>query len=379
MLSKTIICGSVDEVKDKILASTNDDFQPTLGIVFASIVHDLNGLVDVFNDLNLDVVGCSAAGEIVNDRLHHSSIAIMLTDLNKDYYQIYFSNFSKSTIYQAGFASGAFAAKSFENPALLLTLGGIGLDANKLLDGFKDGLGKEVPMYGGLAGDDLNMEETFAISNSSVASNGMATLVIDTDKVTVEGLATSGWEPIGGEHTITQAEGNTVYTINGKRAYDVFMQYFGLKDKENLTQEEIIAIQTNYPFQIIREDGDYTVLRMPFSVNKGDGTIVLGASVKQGDKFRFSTSPGFEVIEQTVEEFNWLKNKSPQADAIILFSCIGRHGAFGPMLEDEISGLHNHWDAPLIGFLTYGEIGNTSIGTCEFHNETCSLVVLKEK
>ena len=35
--------------------------------------------------------------------------------------------------------------------------------------------------------------------------------------------------------------------------------------------------------------------------------------------------------------------------------------------------------APMIGFFSYGEIGNVKGGACDFHNETCSLVLLKER
>ena len=85
------------------------------------------------------------------------------------------------------------------------------------------------------------------------------------------------------------------------------------------------------------------------------------------------------MIEQTVDEFGLLQKDFPEADALILFSCKGRHGAFGPMLEDEVEGTYRHWKKPMIGLLTYGEFGDNGKGRCEFHNETCSLVILKEQ
>jgi hypothetical protein len=33
----------------------------------------------------------------------------------------------------------------------------------------------------------------------------------------------------------------------------------------------------------------------------------------------------------------------------------------------------------MVGFLSYGEIGNVANGICDFHNETCSLITIKEK
>lgn len=113
--------------------------------------------------------------------------------------------------------------------------------------------------------------------------------------------------------------------------------------------------------------------------DQNERTLILAGGVKEGDQFRFSISPGFEVIDQTLAEFGKFNQKTDQADAMLLISCKGRHAAFGPMLEDEVKGISDFWKAPMIGFMSYGEIGPNENGTCEFHNETCSLVTFKEK
>jgi len=73
------------------------------------------------------------------------------------------------------------------------------------------------------------------------------------------------------------------------------------------------------------------------------------------------------------------KNELPQADALIMFSCKARHLSLGPMISDEIDQVKNVWDAPLAGFFSYGEMGKSTKGKHEFHNNTCSLVALSEK
>jgi hypothetical protein len=377
MQSKTIICNRIEELHTEIKTHINNNFQPSLAIVFTSIQHDLKTISQTFSSLQIDLIGCTTAGEIANDELLEGALVCMLLDIKKQHYQMFFSEFSAETVYQAGFATGAFASQSYKNPALLVMSSGLGLDAAKLVSGIKNGVGKNIPIYGGLAGDELQMKSTFALSNNQISASGMAALIIDTDQIMVEGLAISGCKPIGGINTITSSKDNIVYTINGKRASDVFKQYFGLEGKP-LTLEQTISLQTNYPIQLLREEG-HLILRSLFFLNEEEGTITLSAGVNDGDKFQFSNSPGFEVIEKTIDEFSHFKNHHPSADAVILYSCKGRHGAFGPSLEEEVAGLYEHWNTPLIGFLSYGEIGNTANGTCEFHNATCSMVLLKEK
>lgn len=375
MQSKTIHVNSNTELLSTMQTAITRDFQPTLGIVFNSIQNNIAEIQTIFNQFNIDMVGCTTAGEIIDNRLLEASVVILLMDMNRDFYTIT-SVEHEDTPYQNAFNLGATIKNKYENIGVLMMTGGFGIDATSIVNGIKDGIGKEIPMYGGVAADDLQMKKTYAFSHEKTTSNGSVLLVIDTDKIAMSGLATSGWQAIGVEKTITKSEGHVIYEINNERAYDVFTRYFGLTDRSD-SMEYLLSLQTNYPLQIIRDTD--TILRSPLVMNQEAGTITLMGGISQGDKFRFSNSPGFEVIDQTIQEFQDLKNKTPEADALILFSCKGRHGALGPLIEDEIEGLYNYWQTPMIGFLSYGEIGNTPNGTCEFHNETCSLVTLKEK
>lgn len=377
MNAKSFVCYSIPQLEKELAHQISAQFSPTLGIVFSSIQHELEKIKATFSQFQIDVIGCSTAGEIVDRNLYENSISVMLLDVNRDYYRIELEEYYDQNVNLVAQRLGQNARKTFPSPGLIVMSGGLAINAEALVSGFRSALSRNVPIYGGLAGDDLNMERTSAFTNLKVTDHGLATLIFDTDKVSLQGLAISGWEAVGSENVITAATGNVVYSINDEPAYNVFTRYFGFSDTDT-NSDKLITLQTNYPFQFIREEG-YTILRSPLLLDEKEGTITLAAGVQEGDKFRFSYSPGFEIIEQTVEGFSRFKQESPQADALILFSCKGRHGAFGPMLEKEISGIFEQWNKPMIGFLTYGEIGDTGNGVCEFHNETCSLVLLKEK
>jgi hypothetical protein len=297
--------------------------------------------------------------------------------MNRAHYKIFNEETEEKNTYQTAFEIGNHAKSTFENPAVVLVSGGVAIDGEKIILGIRDSMQREIPIFGGLAGDDLQWQSTYAFSRDGKTNNGFTALILNNDKIEVQGLATCGWEAIGRIHTITKAVDNVVYTINDEPALDVFLRHFGYFDNGELEGVPINTMSAQYPLQILRE-GDYNVLRSPLFSTE-DKTLILAGGVKQGDKFRFSISPGFEVIDKTVEEYDDLKSDLPEADLMILFSCKGRHAALGPMIEDEIQGIAEKWDAPLIGLFTYGEIGNVKNGVCDFHNETCSMVLLKEK
>ena len=377
MHTQTITAMSPSDLQEQIQASKTTDFKPTLGYLFGSIEHDLNQISQIFDTEDIDLFGCSSAGEILNEEVYEKSIVCVLSDLNRDFYKIV-TKASKGKVYQASFDIGLEATEAFANPAVLIASGGVSIDAEQIIFGLRDSIKRNIPVFGGLAADDLKWTSTYALSRHGITEQGITALILDNDKIEVTGLATSGWEPIGAEHTITKAEGNIVYTINDEPALDVFLKYFGYFDNGELDGVPINTMSAQYPLQIIREDGDYTVLRSPL-FDAEDKSLILAGGVRQGDKFKFSISPGFEVIDKTIEEFGGLEDSIKDIDMSILFSCKGRHAALGPMIEDEIAGIYNYWKKPLIGLFSYGEIGNVKGGQFDFHNETCSLVVLKER
>lgn len=365
----------------RIAALKQSGFQATLGIVFCSIQQDIKAICQLFTNEAIDLIGCTTAGEIANDQLLNHSLVAMLLDLSRDFYTLKMEKNEaqaaqkNSEIRQAGIKIRHFADEIFQNPALIVVAAGIFNDGEQIVEGLKNGQ-REIPIFGGLAGDDLNIKETIIFDKNGICHNGLLALILDNDRIAIQGLATSGWEPLGAPMKITKVKENIIYEINQRPALDFFIDFFGAY--EQITPERISTLSAQYPFQVKR-NGNW-VLRSPISANEQDRSLVMLGALYEGDEFRFSISPGPELVEQVVDEFGGFKdNQEVEADALILFSCTGRKAALGPFLEDEIAGIYQHWNCPMIGFLTYGEIGNISNGNCEFHNETCSLVALKEK
>lgn len=369
----SIRASSITELREQL---SNCTFRPTLAIIFASIAIDLEELQNCFREHAIAVFGGTTAGEFVNGEMIDNGLAGLLLDLSPDSFRVIHSTEQGNTTFESAKSLAATAKNLFQKPALIVLSSGVAINADETVRGLKEVLGVDVPIFGGLAGDDLNLEKTYVFSHQAMTTNGLAALVLDNNQVTVKGLATSGWETIGESHIITKSEGNIIYTIDDEPALDVFIKYFGYFDDADLKGKPISTISAQYPLQIIKPDGT-TVLRSPLIGNESDKSLVLAGGVQEGEQFHFSISPGFEVIEQTVEEFGRFSAVHPEADALILFSCKGRHAALGPLIEDEISGIYDHWGVPMAGFFSYGEIGNGANGICNFHNETCSLVILK--
>ncbi len=379
MTTISFVSFDIATLETRLLAELKNGFRPTLAVVFCSPQLPFMDIGDLFDRYNIDLLGCTTAGEIVNGGLHEAAISCLLLDVNRADYKLIFTKNTEG-VFETGRQVRHEADIAFKNPAMIVTSAGVVNDGDEIVRGLKSSnIPREIPLFGGLAGDDLSVVNTYIFTRNNITHDGMAAIVFDNDKIEIKGIATSGWQPLGTSHTVTKAEGNLIYTINNEPALDFFIRFFGFHDNADVKGRQISTISAQYPLQIMRGNDDYAVLRSPIKGDDETRSLMLVGGIKEGDRFRFSISPGIEVIDQTIAELKDFLHDTMDADALILFSCKGRHAALGPFLEDEIQGIYDHWKKPMIGFLTYGEIGNVRNGICEFHNETCSLLAIKER
>jgi hypothetical protein len=118
-------------------------------------------------------------------------------------------------------------------------------------------------------------------------------------------------------------------------------------------------------------------LRAVVGVDRAKHALIFAGTVPQGATVRFSSSPGFETIDHARRDFEAFPKGERPPDLLIMFSCMARHMALGPLVEDEIQAAQRLWQNPAIGFFTYGEIGRNTAGRCDFYNETCALALLR--
>lgn len=373
MQAKNFHADSVSSLENQLQKYTAADFSPTLAFVFASISHDLDEISNLFDKYDIKLVGCTTSGEFVNEEVSDKAMSILLLDMKKENFFIHFSE-EKDTVLAAKNAT-LEAKETFQNPALIVFSGGISTNGDDIIKGVSE-IGN-YPLFGGLAGDDFKMQSTFVFTNNKKSDKALLFLVIDKEKVDIAGLATSGWKAVGTPKIATKAEGNILYTIDNEPALDVFLKYFDIPAPTDRRKDIVSEVGMKYPLQVQR-DG-YTTLRAPLMAND-DGALILAGEIPQGSSMFFSMPPDFDVIDQSVEDLGSLKNTFPEADAIVLVSCAARQNALGPMIEGELEGIQKLWNAPLIGFFSYGEIGTMNgASVCDLHNETVSLIVLKEK
>ena len=388
MKARTIKGKSVNEIESALQQSMADarpddpfgrGFKPTLAIVFISVKQDSKAVCRLLNDEGIQIFGSTTSGEFISPEILEGGIVIMLLDMNPEYFKVLFMETGEQTTLENAKHVGLAGKNNFTNPAFIIASGWLTQDGENIVEGITNGFGADVTIFGGMAGDDLVLDGPLVFTNNQISSKGLLALIIDEDKIQINGIATCGWKPIGTTKTITKSEGNIVYTIDDKPALDMILKYLGVDYDFDSGKEIVTQLGALYPLQMERE-GVAPVMRTAMFANRIDRSLICAGNVPQGAKVRFSLPPDFDVIDTVVAECTDLKDeKQNEADAVIMFSCISRYLSFGVMTSEEIERVANVWNAPLIGFFSYGEFGKSKNGKHEFHNNTCCVVVLKEK
>jgi hypothetical protein len=379
MKAKSIKGNSEEEITAAFANSIADGFKPTLAIVFISIKQDREGIIALMNTNNIQIFGATTSGEFIDGEIGQGSIAMMLLDMKPEHFRILFQDATNHTTLQNAIHLGEEGKKTYSNPAFIIVSGWLQTDGEDIITGIEKGFGGEANVFGGMAGDDLELKAPLVFTNDKSSVSGVLSLIIDGDKIAVNGIATCGWQPIGTTKTVTKSVGNIVYTIDDKPALDMVMKYLGLDINLDSGKEVVTHIGAYYPLQLERENVA-PVMRTAMFANREDHSLICAGTVPQGSKVRFSLPPDFDAIEKVVEECSELKNeKQPEADAMIMFSCISRHLSFGLLMSEEIEQVQKVWNVPMAGFFCYGEFGKSKTGKHEFHNNTCCVVLLKEK
>lgn len=367
---------SIGDLTKEINNNITKEFQPTLAFVYTSPRYNIRKLVVELNNYPFLIFGSTTVGEIfANEALgvHETeeSIVCMLLDIDPTAMSLRLIQVEDDNYYEAGKHVGLWAKKQFEDAAIITVTSGLTFDN----DAYTQGMVAEGIEYafGGAAGDDLILKDTFVFSKENFSNHGIIALALNKDKINIVGSRAFGWTGIGKERIVTKAHKNIVYEIDGKRAIDFYKQYL------NVTADDMPQVGIEYPLEVLMRNGQ-VVYRAVLEIDEEQGALIFAGHVEEKSKVRLSSSKGRVIIDHVRDSIvNVLAaNKDFQPEVALVFPCCSRKQVLGELAIQEIEAVYSTAKVPLVGFFAYGEIGAFP-GGYGFHNETFVTALLSEK
>jgi hypothetical protein len=347
--------------------------KPDFVFMFASIGYDQPSLLRAVRETTggAPLTGCSAEGTITADEADESGFSVVVTAISSE--ELQWHNGLAPGLGDDSRAVGKRVAQdllpnvSAETIGLFVFPDGMIDNLDPFFAGLEENLPSErfLPLWGGGAGNDLNLEEpTYQYCDDEVVSDGVSYALL-------LGKAQAGWAvshgliPIGGERKVTRSEGNVIYEIDGKPAAEVLREYLPqgalADDRAWMRYATSLALSFKAPSYI--KDEEYVVRGVP-KVRMADGSIIVqGPEVQEGTSVWFSSrdrekiATGFDRMARQIKE--QLGGEKP--NLVFQFECLTR----GELMfrEQEKLQLLKRFrqsvgpDVPWAGFYAIGEIG----------------------
>ncbi|WCL49168.1 adenylate/guanylate cyclase domain-containing protein [Leptospira sp. GIMC2001] len=383
MNSKTIKANNKYELQLQLVEIYKASFKASLAFVFIQDKSLSLELITPFYDYDIEIFGSCSAELIYNEGKSEFAIIALLLDIPKQYFRLKVYNEIINS-FEMGNNIADFSLTTFQKPSILIlaALKDNSFEIEKLLGGIlaRD---KELKIFGGIASSFGEIENPPFVSSEGFENKGVCVLILDEQKIQINGLAVSGWQELGTPKKVTKSQGRKVFEIEGIAATDFYARYFGFKQngkgiRKNHIDPDLLAA-SEFPLLIHNEDGS-TVMRIAIQMDFEEKSVSYGGDIPQGSSVRFCSPNTMDTIQHSYEEMSSFRNniKAEIPDFILMFNCAVRSRSLGSYMNTELKAIHNLWKKPIIGFSSWGEIGNSKNSTCGLHNTVISIVAIRD-
>lgn len=233
--------------------------------------------------------------------------------------------------------------------AVLLLATTLSLDATALLSHLFATM-PGLPLFGGGAGDNGALQQSFVFSDNGVIQEGLVAIAVCGGTLEIIRHTYLGWEPMGKAMTVTQVSGLTLHTLDGAPAFDVYRRYLGIDADEFFFKNAM-----EFPFLVERHGRLFA--RIPAEV-LDDGSIKFTADIQEGEVLQFGYAHVDSLVANVTATEAAVRRFAPEA--INIYSCGTRHFVMQDDVSLELAPFQNI--ASTAGFFTYGEFCDLGVG-----------------
>ncbi len=327
------------------------------------------------------IVGCSTSGEISPNGVFDDSMQITAIAWEKTMQRVL--SFKMNDM-QNSFEAAVNLARQLKAETLRTVLvfsDGLHVNGSELLQGFQSELG-EVPIVGGMAGDDAAFVKTLQICNDTVSENLVIAVGLYGNNLVTASGALGGWKPYGPPRKITKSQKNVVYEMDGKPALPLYRMYIGDAFAKGLPGTGL-----KFPLAIIEEGKrDVEKIRTLLAIDPKNNSLTFAGNVEEGETVRLCQTNHDRLVEGASGAANMITgslrpDQINQSGLALCVSCVGRKGVMAAQTVDEINAVKQIFGSQtsITGFYSYGEFApRPNTVDSVLHNQTMTIGYLTE-
>lgn len=334
-----------------------------IAIVLSTIHYNPAETVPAIRDLltGTKLIGCSTAGIILSSSIETRGIAVLaITSEDMRFGIGAVENIGALGTPQIGMELAQNCLNDFGRHGrhvFIFFVDSRLKDLSPLLKGTQGVLGNIFPIIGAGTCDDFHFGDTFQIFQDKPLQNSAAGVIIGGHMSVGVGNH-HGWRPLGKPRTIDKAERNIIRTIDGKRAYGIYEEYFG-EESRGLRAQQLGQMALLYPLGIFIEGSKGYLLRNAIDIQE-DGSIVCQGDIPEGAEVHImignKDSCKQAAQEAAQEALQNLLGKQPKL--VIVIESMARLKLLGRSAFQEILKIKEIFGptTPIIGMYANGEI-----------------------
>jgi len=187
-----------------------------------------------------------------------------------------------------------------------------------------------------------------------------------------------GYKALGRPLVVTRAKGNILYELDGRSAFEAYVEQF--PDHPELTLQNFGQFAVDHPLGLPQMGREY-IVRDPLGAGP-DGALECGGLIPEhavvrimaGDRETLIRSAG----EAAAEAMRSLSGQRPLL--ALVFSCVSRLAYLGAAAQEELAAIRGviGLETPLIGLFSFGEVAAQLDSPPTVHNKTVVVGMIGE-
>ncbi|WP_462251642.1 FIST signal transduction protein [Ekhidna sp.] len=249
----------------------------------------------------------------------------------------------------------------------LVFLDGLMINISRFLERLYEQYWNKVDYVGAGCGS-LTLEQTPCVFDNSGIYQDSALVILSTEELNLG--VKHGWQKIAGPFVANKTEGNKVYQLNWRPAYEVYKEVIEAHSDVKFG-DDFFSISKGFPFGIYKE-GKEDIVRDPIAVDE-DGALVCVGNVSQNVSLNILCGDNQKLIESASEAAG--ESVETATKDMLIVDCISRVLYLEDSFDKELGAVkevvqQKGGNVKSEGVLSIGEISSSKEGYLELYNKT---------